>query len=71
MCIQGAECNRIWPLDPGRMPSYLRGHTAAMDTGKKSPTVLPGTEERGVQHHSLASFLISSIPADLRSYLRS
>ena len=34
-------------------------------------TVLPGAEERGVQHHSLVSFLILLIPADLRSYLRS
>ena len=32
-------------------------------------TVLPDAEERGVQHRSLASFLIFSIPADLRSYL--
>ena len=34
-------------------------------------TVLPGAEERGVQHHSLGLFLIFSILADLRSYLRS
>ena len=34
-------------------------------------TVLSGAEERGVQRHSLAPFLISSIPADLRSYMRS
>ena len=34
-------------------------------------TVLPGAEERGVQHHSLVSSLILLIPADLRSYLRS
>ena len=34
-------------------------------------TVLPGAEECGGQHHSMVSFLILLIPADLRSYLRS
>ena len=34
------------------------------------PTVLSGAEERGVQRRSLAPFLIFSIPADLRSFLR-
>ena len=34
-------------------------------------TVLSGAEERGVQCRSRAPFLIFSIPADLRSYLRS
>ena len=36
-----------------------------------SNTVLSGAEERRVQRRSLAPFLIFSIPADLRSYLRS
>ena len=33
-------------------------------------TVLPGAEECAVQHHRMGSFLIFSIPADLRSYLQ-
>ena len=40
-------------------------------TTRKATTVLLGAEECGVQHRSLASFLIFSIPADLCSYLRS
>ena len=36
-----------------------------------SCTALLCAEERGVQRCSLAPFLIFSIPADLRSYLRS
>ena len=39
--------------------------------GVRANTVLPGAEEHGVQHCSLALFLIFSISADLRSYLRS
>ena len=34
-------------------------------------TVPPGAEERGVQHHSLGSFLIFSFSANLCSYLLS
>ena len=37
----------------------------------KCHTVLLGAKERGVERCSLVSFLIFSIPADLRSYLRS
>ena len=33
-------------------------------------TVLTSAEERGVQHHSLESFFIFSIPVDLRSICR-
>ena len=51
----------------GKVVSSNNDHTSTISRA----TVLSGAEERGVQHYSLAQFLIFLIPADLRSFLRS
>ena len=64
--------NRKWlqycrtQVRPLNFPFFQNFHLLLV---QRVRTVLPGAEERGVQHCSLVSFLIFLIPADLRSYL--
>ena len=61
-CVHNYLCYTVSLVDGHVVYLYI---AQSMDS-----TVLSGAEERGVQRRSLAPYLIFSIPAELRSYLR-